>query len=213
MIGGRPAPMASLSRWSSAPRVGRGGSVRDEGCDGSAGRGKNRRAPAQEREARRCAGGAAPGAPASRATTAGVDPAATRAGDSAVGCRAGGQDLSEMRWPDACGGLDLAEVRVVPRVALCQLQRKGHGALVAVQGTAEADARPRRSAARCRASRRLGSGAHDAAACPAITREPRRYREAPPGPPCPAPLRGRAPETDLIHESDSAPCLRRLRPI
>jgi len=158
--------------------------------------GDDRRSRPRRNPRRRLRGGA-PGAPASRATTAGVDPAATRAGDSAVGCRAGGQDLSEMRWPDACGGLDLAEVRVVPRVALCQLQRKGHGALVAVQGTAEADARPRRSAARCRASRRLGSGAHDAAACPAITREPRRYREAPPGPPCPAPLRGRAPETDL----------------
>ena len=125
----------------------RGSLVRDEGCDGSAGRGEAGRAPAQQREARRRAGRAAPGAKAAGPTTSGRGANGIRAADAAMGRRAGKQDLPEVRWPDATGGLDLAEVRFVPRVALRQLQGQGYGAVAAVQGTPEAHPRPGRSAA------------------------------------------------------------------
>ena len=157
--------------------------VGDEGCDGSAGRKEDRRASAQQREGWRCVGGAAPGAEAPgrrppEATRRNPAPATPR-----WGAEPGSQDLPEMRWPDASGGLDLAEVRSLPRMALCQLQGKGHGAVAAVQGTAEADPRPGRSAARRCASRRLGSDANDAEAwsCHEPGTAPNR-RDRPPRP-------------------------------
>ena len=170
----------------------RGSLVRDEGCDGSAGRGETRRAPAQQRAARRRAGRAAPGAKAARPATAGRGANGIRAADAAMGGRAGNQDLPKMRWPDAAGGLDLAEVRFVPRVALRQLQGKGHGPVAAVQGTPEANPRPGRGAA-ADASRPLRSHTRAGAARSAANRGPHRSgadTTAPPLPPGPAPVAG-----------------------
>ncbi len=89
------------------------------------------------------------------------------------------------------GGLDLAEVRFVPRVALRQLQGKGHGAVAAVQGTPEANPRPGRGAAAA-TSRPLRSHTRAGAARSAANRGPHRNgadTTAPPLPPGPAPVR------------------------